>query len=91
MPFAIGSPERSLCISFESYPLHASSVTHRSQVLRPLGWSATVSLIARSLIALDDFAALALAVMDRPFIDKTLDSGGGEVIPSTQVFTLTSK
>jgi len=64
---------------------------HSVRLLRPLGWSATVSLIVRSLIALDDFAPLGFTFMDRPFIDKTLDRERREVIPSTQVFMLTSK
>ena len=48
-------------------------------------------MIARSLIALDEFAPLGFTFIDRPFIDKTLDSERHEVIPSTQVFMLTSK
>ncbi len=50
-----------------------------------------MSLIARSLMTLDEFAPLVFTFMDRRFIDKTLDSGSVQVILSTQVFTLTSK
>ena len=48
-------------------------------------------MIARSLIALDEFAPLGFTFIERPFIDKTLDSERREVILSTQVFMLTSK
>ena len=48
-------------------------------------------IIARSLMILAEFGPLVFTCMDRPFIDKTLDSGSVQVILSTQVFMLTSK
>ena len=58
--------------------------------LRTSHLSASVLLIARRLNTLAESAILVVTIFDRRFIDKTLDSKRPEVIPSTQVFMLTS-
>ncbi len=90
--FAIRNAERSPASPSNHMFFMAASLAHRSQSpLRASQKFASVSLIARSLIALDEFAPLGFTFIERPFIDKTLDSERHEVIPSTQVFMLTSK
>jgi hypothetical protein len=70
----------------------AASMAHRSQnPLRTSQKFASVSLFARRLNTLAESPILVVTFLDGRFIDKTLDSKRPEVIPSTQVFTLTSE
>jgi hypothetical protein len=88
--FAIRNAERSPAPSNHIFFM-AAPMAYRSQSpLRTSQKFASVSLIARRLNTLAESAILVVIFFDGRFIDKTLDSKRPEVIPSTQVFTLTS-
>jgi len=88
--FAIRNAERSPASPSNHIFFMAASMAHRSQRLLRTRKSSQ-ALFARRLSTLAQFACLVFTFMDRPFIDKNLDSGSVQVILSTEVFMLTSK
>jgi len=90
--FAIRNAERSPASPSNHIFFMVASMAHGSQSpLRHQQMVASVSLFARRLNTLAESAILVVTFFDGRFIDKTLDSKRPEVIPSTQVFTLTSE